>query len=421
MEWYVWLLLLITNFIRNSICLYLIYKIQGFPKPERKTYLYSIGVALAVTIGAQFSLLPYQLLALEGALLLTFVHVVSNRKPGRGLFLILFYEVGVYLWEFIASVAWAILYDEKCLLPEQTEYLLAVCCVRLLLIVLAVLIGRGEYNADKGFRLTGGVAIITFFAVFAVGEQKLVVLDEEVVSLNMLWVIILLFAILVYKLTYQYEMEKMVVALQAEQGELLQKDYQNLNRIYTANARLYHDLHNHLEMIRSDIKQGKTEEALQYLDELQAPIRNITKTVWTGDEALDYLLNSKLTVMEQENIASEINIEFPPNTNIRSADLTAVLGNLLDNALEAVRACEENRFINLTIRRINHMLVIKVENSYSEEPVLKNGQFETTKKEKTHHGWGLKSVRVAAEQYNGTLETSFKENKFRAVVTMYYH
>ncbi len=144
-------------------------------------------------------------------------------------------------------------------------------------------------------------------------------------------------------------------------------------------------------------------------------------TIWTGDEAIDYLLNSKLAVMKEENIISQVNIEFPSNTNIRSADLTAVLGNLLDNALEAVRACEEERFIALTIRRINHMLIIKVENSYAKEPVLKNGVPETTKEDKKHHGWGLKSVRVAAQQYNGTLETSFKDNKFRAVVTMFYN
>jgi len=327
----------------------------------------------------------------------------------------------VYLWEFIISVVWAVLGSGKFPIQDVPEHLLIVWCVRLLLIGLAVLIGRRDYNASEAFRLAGGIAVATLFAMIAVSEQEIVVADEEVLSSNMLWAIIFVFAILIYKISYQYEMEKMVAKLQTEQKELLQKDYQHLNRIYTANARLYHDLHNHLEIIRSGIKQGKTDEALQYLDELQEPIRNITRTVWTGDEAIDYLINSKLAVMKEENIVTKVNIEFPPNTNIRSADLTAVIGNLLDNALEAVRACAENRFINLTIRRINHMLIIKVENSYANEPVLKNGVPETIKEDKTHHGWGLRSVRAAAEQYDGTLETSFKENTFRAVVTLFYH
>lgn len=421
MEWYVWLSFFWTNLIRNGFCLYLIDKIQGLPRYGKKIYIYSAVVAFAVTMGAQFSLLPQQLIGIEGALLFVFVYLASNRKPGRGLFLILFYEVAVYLWEFIASVVWAILYSEKCLMPEMVEYLPVVWSVRLLIIGLAVLIGRGEYNASKAFRLAGGIAIVTLFAVITVTGQNLVVLDTEVISSGMMWAVILVFAVLIYKITCQYEMEKTVARLQTEQKELLQKDYQNLNRIYTANARLYHDLHNHLEIIRSGIRQGRTEDALRYLDELQEPIRNITGTVWTGDEAIDYLLNSKLSVMKQEGIATGVNIEFPPNTNIRSVDLTAVIGNLLDNALEAVKACEEKRFINLTIRRINHMLIIKVENSYAKEIVLKNGIPETTKEDKVHHGWGLKSVRAAAEQYDGTLETSIQENQFRAVVTMFYH
>ena len=56
------------------------------------------------------------------------------------------------------------------------------------------------------------------------------------------------------------------------------------------------------------------------------------------------------------------NIEYPQHTNIRSVDLVAILGNLLDNALEAVESTEGKlRFINLTIRRINEMLIIKLE------------------------------------------------------------
>ncbi|MBQ2886522.1 MAG: GHKL domain-containing protein [Alphaproteobacteria bacterium] len=422
MEWYQWISLFLTNTIRGLLGLYLVYKIQGFFKFDKRTCLYSAGVALVVTVCGQFPLLPYQVLGVEGALLLLWVYFAGKRKMGRGLFLVLFYEVGVYLWEFIASVGWAILmHNENCLLPEAPEYLPAVWFVRLGMTGLAVFISKGNFDAAKSFRLAKWIAIITLFAMIGILEQRIMVLDSEVVSMNMLWTILFMFAILIYNLTHQYEVEKKMAQLQTEQKELLKKDYQNLNSIYTANARLYHDLHNHLEIMRSCITQGKSDEALQYLDALQAPIQNITKTVWTGDEAIDYLLNSKLSLMKEENIVSKVNIEFPGNTNIRSADLTAVLGNLLDNAIEAVRKCEENRCISLTIRRINHMLIIKVENTYARTPVLKDGLPQTTKSDKTHHGWGLKSVRAAVEQYDGTLETSYAESVFRAVATMFYN
>ena len=75
-----------------------------------------------------------------------------------------------------------------------------------------------------------------------------------------------------------------------------------------------------------------------------------------------------MALAEQEHIKTKVNIEYPHNTNIRSVDLTTILGNLLDNALEAAQAAPDGlRFLNLTIRRINAMLIIKVENGYGHD------------------------------------------------------
>ena len=113
------------------------------------------------------------------------------------------------------------------------------------------------------------------------------------------------------------------------------------------------------------------------------------------------------------------NIEYPQHTNIRSADLVAIIGNLLDNALEAVEGTEGNlRFINLTIRRINEMLIIKLENGCKAEPTVADGDLQTSKTDKTLHGWGLQSVRTVAERYDGTIETEYGNHTFRAVVTL---
>jgi len=202
MEWYVWISLFLTNLIRNSVCLYLIHKIQGFPKLGKKTYSYSVGVAVAVTMCTQFSLLPYQLLGIEGALLFGLVYFTSNRKPGRGLFLIIFYEVGVYLWEFIVSVVWALLCSENYFSQDLAEGMPAVWCVRLLILGLTVWTGLKDYDASRGFCLASGIAIATLFAMIVISEQSIVVLDSEEVSFHMLWAIIFIFAILVYRLTY---------------------------------------------------------------------------------------------------------------------------------------------------------------------------------------------------------------------------
>ena len=127
--------------------------------------------------------------------------------------------------------------------------------------------------------------------------------------------------------------------------------------------------------------------------------------------------------MAAENgIQMHTEIEFPRNTNIRSVDLCAIVGNLLDNALEAAGQVPEpeRRYIRLIVRRINQMLVIKVENSFTTLPASKDGELKTSKEENGLHGWGLKSARTAAEKYNGCIQTSYEGNTFRAVATLSY-
>ena len=102
-------------------------------------------------------------------------------------------------------------------------------------------------------------------------------------------------------------------------------------------------------------------------------------------------------------------------------DLTAILGNLLDNALEGARtAPASQRFLRLTVRRIHDMLVLKVENGTGSAPLQAGGKLQTTKADKARHGWGLKSVQTAAERYDGTLRTDWQDGVFRAVVTLFF-
>ena len=214
-------------------------------------------------------------------------------------------------------------------------------------------------------------------------------------------------------------MEKTIAQLEKDKNALLERDYQNLRNSYAANAKLFHDFHNHVEALYRYLSKSSTDEAIEYLEKLRTPMLGISQTAWIGDEAIDYLINSKIALASSQNIRVNTNIEFPRHTNIRSADLVAIIGNLLDNSIEATGGAEGSlRFINLTIRRINDMLVIKVENGCSSQPAVANGILQTSKTDKALHGWGLKSVRAAAERYDGTIETEYSDHTFRAVVTL---
>ena len=225
---------------------------------------------------------------------------------------------------------------------------------------------------------------------------------------------------MVHRLSKQYETEKELAELKEKQAELLERDYNVLNKAYSENAKTFHDMHNHIGAVRSLLTAKKYDKAIEYLDDLQKPVSGMTSAVWTGDETVDYLINSRIAAAANEGIAFETQIEFPKGTNIGGADLCAVLGNLLDNAFDAVRkdSTSESRSIKLTIRRINCMLIIKVANTFSGELRTSDGKLKTTKNDKGLHGWGIESARTAAEKYDGTVRTTAENGVFTAVATM---
>ena len=95
-------------------------------------------------------------------------------------------------------------------------------------------------------------------------EQKVLPLDEDLVGTWIILSMVLLFAILFYRVNRQREMESEIARLKQEQAEIVERDYQALRRTYEGNAKLYHDLHNHIEAIYQCLLQGDTEEAARY-------------------------------------------------------------------------------------------------------------------------------------------------------------
>ena len=207
-----------------------------------------------------------------------------------------------------------------------------------------------------------------FLAVITLSEQRVLDIPDDTLYMWTILVVVLMMSVLVFNISRQYEVEKELARLKSEQAELLERDYTTLNRAYEVNAKLFHDFHNHIGVLRQLLTHEKYGEAVRYLDELQAPVQDLAATVWTGDETADYLINSKAAAAEAVGVRFQAQVEFPRRTNIRSVDLCAILGNLLDNAIEAARQVPDrsDRTVALTIRRIHQMLVIKVENSFAE-------------------------------------------------------
>ena len=419
MDWPQILSYLFTNELRLFLGLYLVAKLTDF-SPERKALLLTGAGGCLVTILQAASMPAIGVIVAEVVVITAVARYYLREKLNLCLFLAIFYEIGVALWDFLLQAGVGILFrSENFVDPKASEYLVGIWLVRLVMLGLAILLIKQKEKSSVPMRLASVVVMLGLFGAVSLSEQTILPLSDDQTGTWVILSMVLLFSVLFYRLSRQREMELEIAQLKQDQAEILERDYQALSRTYESNAKLYHDLHNHIEAIYQCLAQDEIQEAIRYCEDLRAPVREISQTVWTGDKAIDYLISSKMALAEQEQIKTKVSIEYPHNTNIRSVDLTTILGNLLDNALEAAKTAPDNvRFLNLTVRRINAMLIIKVENGYGNNPKRESGNLITSKADKAFHGWGLKSVQTAADRYDGTITADYNDGVFKSVVTL---
>ena len=428
MTWYQILSFFLTNGLRIFLGLYFVVNLLEISWYRKRAAALSVSAACAAVCMMAFSCFPIRQIYLVGAetiILTVIIYSLFATNLRMSLFLTFFYEITVALWEFIISAGLGVAFHSDSFLNAKSfGYLVAVWIVRFLMLGMAFLTQRTaatslKRNNKQSSRVIAEVALAGFLGVVLLSGQNIIAISDDQLTVWVIFALLILVAVLFFNLNRQYEMEKTIAQLQKDKNALLERDYQNLRNSYAANAKLFHDFHNHVEALYRYLSKSSTEEAMEYLENLRTPMQSISQTAWIGEEAIDYLIDSKIALAISQNIRVNTNIEFPRHTNIKSVDLVAILGNLLDNSIEAAGSAEDNlRFINLTIRRINDMLVIKVENRCGAQPAVTDGDLQTSKTDKALHGWGLKNVRTAAEHYDGTIETEYSDHTFRAVVTL---
>lgn len=200
---------------------------------------------------------------------------------------------------------------------------------------------------------------------------------------------------------------------------LLEENYQRFRQIYKENAKLYHDMNHHLQVISYLAQKGGNAQISDYVNSISEPIRQLPEVVWSGVGLVDAIINHALSQAHARGIVMDVNVEFPDQCKVTADDLCVVLFNLLDNALENTCSAVGKPVIFLTIRRIEQFLMIKVQNPCKESRKKWFGRFFSTKADSMHHGIGLENVRQTAEKYGGNLETNVNEGKFTAAVLLF--
>ena len=183
---------------------------------------------------------------------------------------------------------------------------------------------------------------------------------------------------------------------------------------------LRHDLKNHLLTLSDFLEQDKTSEAKKYLHALSGSLNWGSALSKTGNSTIDSLINYKLHSIQLLGLRPDYLAEIPSRLNINPFDLTVILGNLLDNATEALKKLpsDAEKHLSVTLKYDRGRFIIRISNTYDPFSLSPSKRLLSTKSEPHLHGIGLKNVQTAAAKYDGILKITRESRTFTADVIL---
>lgn len=191
---------------------------------------------------------------------------------------------------------------------------------------------------------------------------------------------------------------------------------QNKQELYTKQGKRLHEYKNQLLTISHMLEQGLVSQTLQYIQGLTGEIAKELERIYTNHPVVDAILNMK----RQEALNRGVNVNFMcgdlRDMILKEDEIIILLGNLLDNAIEAAEKCGAGRMVLVRIVREERQLVITVKNSYAGQLHLEDGRILTSKPDEENHGYGLAAIQDIAGRYDGIFAVKAEGDYVKATV-----
>lgn len=204
--------------------------------------------------------------------------------------------------------------------------------------------------------------------------------------------------------------KKTYLKLVEYQTEQSRRHLGEVQGIYQEMRGYKHDFHHHLQTLKGQLESGETERALDYLKQLDQQLIQMDTLLKTGNIALDAILSAKLSQARAAGIAVTVKANVPDRLLLSDLELSIVIGNLLDNAIEACAAAEGERFLRLFIGMKQKMLYFSMLNAAGGKLSKKGGFFASRK----HglHGFGLRRAENILAEHGGWCKYNSEDGAF---------
>lgn len=211
--------------------------------------------------------------------------------------------------------------------------------------------------------------------------------------------------------------EKHKLDLELQHVKLEQKYFSDVNNALEEIRILRHDMRGELAIIHGYNELNQRDKIRNHIEKKLTDMDVQLIPQIDNDNVITSFLNFKCKEAQAKDISLEIqgNISKENVIYIDKEDICRILNNILNNAIDACKECDE-KYINLLFSVVNDYIIIKSENPFKGNILNEGGIIQTIKRDKTKHGYGLKSIKSIAEKYNGFMNINYYDNVFKVEV-----
>lgn len=198
------------------------------------------------------------------------------------------------------------------------------------------------------------------------------------------------------------------------ENEIMQKYYAEVDNMYSKMRGWRHDYRHHIQTMKVHAAHGEYEEIDKYLDMLDDDLTNVETVIKTGNRMADAILNSKLSLATERDIKVKAEAQIPVALTISELDLCIIIGNLLDNAIDAcMELPPKERLIRIYMEMKGNYLYLALTNTAGG---AKKKSFRTTKGE--GHGFGIARIDAIVKKYGGYITRASEDEAFSTEVLL---
>ncbi len=220
----------------------------------------------------------------------------------------------------------------------------------------------------------------------------------------------------------EYNDERLRISIIEKQNKYYEQQLLTINNLNKASKSVKHDYKNHISIIKSLIDNEEFEKLKDYTYDICSKIDNIEKMYFTENIIINSILTFKVDNIKENNINYNFNIKIPKDLKISHVDITIIISNLLDNAIEAcIRDLKTiNKHINFSLQLKNNLLIIKCNNTF--DGILKKTSKGIISRKMNDInidcGIGLFNIENIVKKYDGIMELKYDKQIFNVEITL---